>query len=218
MMNKVDALMRNVNKVGRPSEERDNRAKLVAAARVMFVALDYDKVSLRAIANKAEVDSALIRYYFQSKLGLFHTMVKETAAPIVEQLIKAEKLVAENSCESLMAIYYRIMAENPDFPKLMFKIASMSHHHPHLDFQSVFQQTLPLQNIQLFNSMHGKGFFKEGVDPLCAQISFFSLMVFPFLIPELIKQIMGIKITPEFMAKLGEQNASLLQKGLLANG
>jgi len=69
--------MDKTNQVGRPKEDKGNRNKLLVAARTLFVEFDYDKVSLRAIAKKAQVDSALIRYYFQSKLGLFTAYLKK---------------------------------------------------------------------------------------------------------------------------------------------
>ena len=208
--------MKQANKVGRPSESRDNRAKLIAAARQLFVELDYDKVSLRVIANNAQVDSALIRYYFQSKLGLFMAMLKETAAPVTAQLETAEQNITDKSSEMLMLTYYRVMAENPDFPKLIFKIASMVGGSEGATFQKILDQTLCLKDMNIFFAMQEKGLLKEGVDPLCAQISFFSMMVFPFLMPDVIKQVMGIELTPEFMIKLGQQNTQLLQHGCLS--
>lgn len=207
--------MKPVSKVGRPRGYRDNRTKLITAAKQLFVAHDYDKVSLREIAKSAQVDSALIGYYFQSKFGLFMAMLKETAAPITEQLSKSESLVSEQSCGVLMTTYYRVMSENPDFPKLIFKIASMPNTDKTIDFKKILNQILPQKYIKLFTSMHEQGFLQDGVDPLCAQISFFSMMVFPFLIPDVFKQAMGIEISPEFMLKLGQQNANLLRYGCL---
>lgn len=207
--------MKQVSKVGRPIGYRDNRAKLITAAKQLFVAHDYDKVSLREIAKSAQVDSALIGYYFQSKFGLFMAMLKETAAPITDQLSKAESLVSEQSCEVLMTTYYRVMSGNPDFPKLIFKIASMPNTDKTIDFKKILEQILPQKYIKLFSSMQGQGFLQDGVDPVCAQISFFSMMVFPFLIPDVFKQAMGIEISPEFMLKLGKQNANLLRYGCL---
>ena len=45
----------------------------------------YDKVSIRLIAQKAGVNSSLIRYYFGNKEGLFETMLRETLAPMFER-------------------------------------------------------------------------------------------------------------------------------------
>lgn len=203
--------------VGRPSENRDNRNRLIHAARELFVSLDYDKVSLRAIAKLANVDSALIRYYFQSKLGLFQAMLEETAAPVTQQLRASVKQAEANSPEQLMKTYYQVMSENPDFPKLMFRLASMPSEQHHINFQQILKDTLHPNYVNLFALLQAQGVLKEGVDPVCAQVSFFSMMVFPFLMPDIIKQVMGIEINSQFMSQLAQQNALLMQHGYLAN-
>lgn len=203
--------------VGRPSENRDNRNKLIHAARELFVSLDYDKVSLRAIAKLANVDSALIRYYFQSKLGLFQAMLEETAAPVTQQLRASVKQAEANSPEQLMKTYYQVMSENPDFPKLMFRLASMPSEQHHINFQQILKDTLHPNYVNLFALLQTQGVLKERVDPVCAQVSFFSMMVFPFLMPDIIKQVMGIEINSQFMSQLAQQNALLMQHGYLAN-
>ena len=208
--------MNKMNHVGRPTENKGNRDKLLVAARELFVEFDYDKVSLRIIAKKAHVDSALIRYYFQSKLGLFTAMLEETAAPITAQLRSSTQQVNESSSEILMATYYRVMSENPDFPKLIFRMASMPSSDKNIHFQTIIEDILRPKNNKLFSAMQDNGILKEGVDPLCMQISFFSMMVFPFLMPDLIKKAMGIDLTPEFLNKLCQQNTQLLQSGCMS--
>jgi AcrR family transcriptional regulator len=56
---------------------RDERgviaARILSAARASFAAHGYASTSLRAVAREADVDPALIGYYFGSKRGLFET-------------------------------------------------------------------------------------------------------------------------------------------------
>ncbi|TEW52184.1 TetR/AcrR family transcriptional regulator [Psychromonas algicola] len=207
--------MNKINQVGRPTENKGHRDKLLIAARKLFVEYDYDKVSLRMIAKKAQVDSALIGYYFQSKFGLFMEMLKETAAPVSVQLEKAERNITIDSPEILMRTYYQVMSDNPDFPKLMFKIASMPNTDKNASFKDILAQTLRFKNTNIFSSMYEQGLLKEGTDPLCAQMSFFSMMIFPFLMPESIKSAMGIEFNSDFITKLAEQNSKLLLHGCL---
>ncbi|MDU5339613.1 MAG: helix-turn-helix domain-containing protein, partial [Cutibacterium avidum] len=44
----------------------------MAAARALFLAGDYQSVSLRAIAREAGVDTSLVSYYFGSKQALYN--------------------------------------------------------------------------------------------------------------------------------------------------
>ena len=48
------------------------RAAILAAARSLFLAGDFQSVSLRAIAREAEVDTSLVSYYFGSKQSLYN--------------------------------------------------------------------------------------------------------------------------------------------------
>ncbi|MGM0697396.1 MAG: TetR family transcriptional regulator [Actinomycetota bacterium] len=68
---------------GRPRKESgsDARAAITAAASAEFAEKGYDKTSLRGIARRAQVDSALVHHYFESKAGLFAEVVKLPVRP-----------------------------------------------------------------------------------------------------------------------------------------
>ncbi len=92
---------------GRPNIDINARQLLIYHARELFLAMAYDKVSTRMIAQKSGINVAMIRYYFNSKDGLFETMVRETLAPI-QDLIQ-QSMVDKNSDSlfDLMRMYYR---------------------------------------------------------------------------------------------------------------
>jgi len=209
--------MNNEKKIGRPAKNENKQGKLINAAKKLFVEHDYDKVSIRAIALEAEVDSALIRYYFQSKLGLFTAMMQEMTAPISAQIDTLSQSVNSDSASELITTYYRVMSHNPDFPKLIFKIASMPETAKNQALKNILHSVLDPNNMKLFKLMHQKGLLQEGIDPVCMEVSFFSLMVFPFLMPPFLKQALNIDITPEFMAHLALQNSQLLKFGFIKN-
>lgn len=61
---------------GRRAKGEDTKAKVLAAAREEFAERGYDRASLRGIARRAEVDPALVRYWFAGgKAELFATSV-----------------------------------------------------------------------------------------------------------------------------------------------
>lgn len=69
------------------------RADIVAAARTLFTAAAYDRVSMRAIARQAGVDPALVRHYFASKGDLFVEAMRPIAADdaILRRLIDSPR-------------------------------------------------------------------------------------------------------------------------------
>lgn len=66
---------------GRPAGGSDARDRIVRAGRTRFAADGYAGATLRAIAADAEVDVALISYYFGSKQGLFVASLSVAIAP-----------------------------------------------------------------------------------------------------------------------------------------
>jgi AcrR family transcriptional regulator len=73
---------------GRPKGGSDARERIRAAARGRFLAGGYHDASLRSIADEANVDVALVSYYFGSKRELFGAAMALPVNP-------AEMLAAE---------------------------------------------------------------------------------------------------------------------------
>jgi AcrR family transcriptional regulator len=67
--------------------EESSREKLVRSAEHLFAQRGFDGVSVRDIANKAQVNSALIGYYFRGKEGLLAEVYTRHC-----QVLKAERV------------------------------------------------------------------------------------------------------------------------------
>lgn len=63
--------------------------------------------------------------------------------------------------------------------------------------------------------MKKQGLLRDDVNTDCARLSFFSLMIFPFIAPLRLKRKLNIQLTPEFLDTLAEQNGRLLRFGLM---
>ena len=202
---------------GRPLTQMDKRSALIDAARVLFVENDYEKVSVRAIALKADVDASLIRYYFKSKMGLFSEMLKETLAPMINKILQTNKQYEASSPEEILTTYYTLMSQNPDFPKLIYRTANLAPSESNRELQASLFDLFPATRLSIFDQLKQASILRPEVDIMCAKMSFVSLLVFPFLMPNLFKQALGIETSPEFMQKLAKHNASLLRHGLIAD-
>jgi AcrR family transcriptional regulator len=75
-------LMNKARGRGRPrGTSTTTKADILAAARRLFLEHGYDGVTLRAVAGDAQVDVALVSYYFGSKKGLFGAAMALGANP-----------------------------------------------------------------------------------------------------------------------------------------
>ncbi|MCB5362721.1 TetR/AcrR family transcriptional regulator [Pusillimonas sp. CC-YST705] len=60
----------------------ETRDRLIQAATELFCRKGYANTSIREIAQAAQANSALIKYYFRDKEGLFKHVFKEVTAPL----------------------------------------------------------------------------------------------------------------------------------------
>ena len=76
-MNYTLLMAKSVGKrVGRRPGTSGTREAILSAARRRFAELGYDRTTLRAIANEAGVDAALVTHFFGSKQQLFLSVVE----------------------------------------------------------------------------------------------------------------------------------------------
>jgi len=206
-------------KAGRPSGDSDARERLITEARKLFVALPYSKVSTRMIAARADVNVALIRYYFGNKAGLFETMLRETLEPIRAQLQRVISVGDVDSVGDLMRTYYRIMAPSPDLPKLIVRTMMMEPGDlQRRAMERIFSEiAFPAEDL-MFNKMIRAGVLRDDVSPKKARMTFISMMVFPFLAPPALLGIQGIELNEEWLMELADHNVDVLLHGILAQG
>ncbi|MBB1270607.1 TetR/AcrR family transcriptional regulator [Shewanella sp. SR44-3] len=213
--NTVENLPPKKAKVGRPNQDTQSREQLIVAARTLFVERDYAQVSTRELAKMAGTDPALIRYYFGSKEGLFSTMIRETAVPIKQQLRQINRTLETDGPASFMWTYYQVMSAHPHFPRLIFKLASLDQSQTHnQELTKAFNEIISLEDVLFFDKLKSQGLLREDVDSRCAQLSFFAMMVFPFIVPDIFLNKLGVEINPAFLQQLFEQNSKLLAQGL----
>lgn len=205
----------NKGKVGRPRVNGYHREALISSARELFIEQDFDLVSVRKIANNAGADPALIRYYFGSKLGLFIAMMKETMEPVTQVFFRIEDKMDINQPKKLMTLYYQTMAKYPNFPRLVYRLACTSETLKNKELIQVFNELFKPQEMIFFEVLKNHGLLGKDVDAQLARISFISLLVFPFIMPNLLQSKLGIDITPEFLMKMAEHNAALISHGIL---
>mgnify|MGYP000087573624 CR=1 FL=1 len=87
---------------GRPSQPSNTRARILEAARNRFEAEGYTRTSLRSIAREADVDHALVTYYFGSKEGLFRAVTRLALSPAQGFDTVAARVAPEYLAEALL--------------------------------------------------------------------------------------------------------------------
>jgi AcrR family transcriptional regulator len=200
-------------KPGRPKGDPQTRAALVDAARACFLHNAYERVSIRELSRRANVDAAMIRYYFGSKAGLFETMVRETIAPVA-QILKHNLSCELHSPEELMQAYYQMMAANPALPRLIFQVLNNQNDNEAFAVLSgVFREMLSNASGWV-QQLAARRQLNVNLDPQLIRLSFISLMVFPLIAPKVLMQEFGLELTDNWLTKLLNHNRIVMREGL----
>lgn len=133
-------MQETVRNVGRRSGHTQTREAILRAARVLFSEKGIDSTTLRAIAQSANVDPALILHFFESKENLF----AETIWPIYVPLDTLPKVLngkPETTGERL-ASYIIDLLDDPEMGKLAIGLVRASVHDPNSPLLRQFEHRI----------------------------------------------------------------------------
>lgn len=201
---------------GRPPQSIQVREDLIHHARLLFIAQPYEKVSLRKVALNAEVNMAMIRYYFNNKAGLFETMLRETLSPMHKVMAEASSGKGENIMLLVMTNFYRVMSKHKDFPRLISRCMQLSKEAPpRVIVEKIMLEHMPLVQGKIKTELDSDGVLQQGASAQFSYFSLLNLMVFPFVAPPEMLKLHGITIDDDFLSNLLEHNIRLLKQGII---
>jgi TetR/AcrR family transcriptional regulator len=166
--------------------------KIIAAAEEVFIEQGYDGARMQQIADKAEINKAMLHYYFRSKDLLFEKIFEEKVKTIFPQMgeqLKDIESFTERVC-CFIEHYYSVLVRYPYLP--LFVI-------------STFNKKENTRFIHKLPSAFVKDFFFESffqdlysgkireVNPLQFAQSVLGMCVFPFLARPAMKELVGMK-------------------------
>ncbi|WP_080779733.1 TetR/AcrR family transcriptional regulator [Chryseobacterium phocaeense] len=156
--------------------------KIKEAARIVFYRKGFAATRTRDIAEEAEINLALLNYYFRSKQKLFEIIMIETLSGFVRNMITVlndEKTNLDDKVSEIATRYIDLITEEPEIPTF---IVSEIRSNP-----ALLLNKLPIREV-LMNSVFFKqhqqavaeGKIKEP-NPLHFLMNLMGLIVFPFI-------------------------------------
>ena len=138
------------------STKPDKKDQILAAAEKLFALHGYDSASVRDICQEADVNVAMVNYYFGSKEGLFREMVAQKATFMRGKL---EALVASRNLSSMekmdIAIEHQVNRMFDHKPFTMCVIREMSKSNG--DSLRKIMSDIFLPNMKLLRSIINQG-------------------------------------------------------------
>lgn len=201
--------MQNKRSVGRPRGEatEDVRGNILDAAREQFLALGFDRASLRDIASEAGVSKGMIAYYFGTKERLYEAALTDVLAPLLEDLKRLRVDTSSDPTADIFRVYYRLFSRYPELAALMLSTL--------MDRNSPFREFLLNNYIRPgFSHLLQAGESRSTSDePYAAKerlVSVFSLAVTPVALRPVFEDAFGVGMDQAFYERLAERHASLM--------
>lgn len=188
-----------------PNIDLSTENKIKEAARKLFTAKGYSAVTTRDIAEEANINVALLNYYFRSKEKLFQLIMEES---IQQFMMGIAHLFGQNETDLHVKItrltegYIDMLLQFPDLPT--FILAEMSRNpmqftekmHGRIEptRQEFIQQIEEKMKKGEFQKMHIVHFFAN----------LMGLIVFPFAAAPMLKRISGLS-QEEYLSLMAER-------------
>jgi len=191
------------------------RERLLNAALDSFLSDDYHKVTTRLIAEKANANVSMIRYYFGNKEGLYEAMISNTLTPLLN-VLDSHMLDSAEGFKDFLQLYYQTMSEKPEFPKLILKVLALNQGPGRRFIQQLLERGRT-RSIRKMEDLKSAGQVISSLDSDIVRMAFVSLAMMPMLLKEVFEVQMGRSMDSEFLEKLAAFNGHLFSAGLAPN-
>ena len=176
-------------------DKTNKKEAILNSARALFIEKGYQSTSVRDIAKKADVNLALVNYYFSSKEDLFDLIFDNIVLQVLNGMkfeISADNSACEN-IEHAVNTYTETLIKNPELTSFIFqeiiknserlnsRIAKMQNTN---NFIKVF--------IDSLNRDIEKGIIRKIDNPEIIILNIVSLCAFPFISKPIVKHVMKI--------------------------
>jgi len=112
--------MKNTPARGRPinqDKQQQQKEKLLTAAFQLMAQKTYKSITIRELADHAQVNSAMVAYYFVNKEGLFIALLDQMAE---RHFVNMQKVFqAQNPIKSFIFTMIKALSENSSFARLV---------------------------------------------------------------------------------------------------
>jgi AcrR family transcriptional regulator len=196
------------------------RAALLAAARKLFSERGFHEVGTREIARAADVNPAMIHYYFGDKEGLYRAMLEAVFDHLVGRVrqVVASSSGGTSPIIEILELYADALVHDPWIPRLMIREV-LSDGAP---FREEFiERFAGPASVLVPSVMHGEqeaGHIRTDLDPRLATLSLMGMILFPFLAFPVASRVFGFELNDDFRRRFIAHTTNLFFEGAAPTG
>lgn len=203
---------------GRPRAQRDSnvRQRLLIVATELVANEGLAQVSARRIAEQAQVNPAMVHYYFGNRDGLLEAMLEHALAPLFSALAEWEQETARGtpSIGGLIQAFLNVIAANHWLPALIVREV-LGRAGP---FRQRFVEQFAARGrslvVKLISDMQQRGELRANADPALSALSLLSMIMFPFIALPVSSRLYGVNLEDDFLQRQAIHIEQLFLHGL----
>lgn len=166
--------------------------RILASAKKIFYLKGLDGARMQEIADEAEINKAMLHYYFRNKEALFDAVfaeAMENVLPQISELLNLQMPLIEK-ISYFTDKYINLLSENPLIPAFIIKEIN---NNPDKFFKIFNDRIKPKPDvfIKQIKSAVRDGVIKP-LDPVQLFLNMISLCIFPFLARPMIMNVFGM--------------------------
>ncbi len=193
------------------TKETEVKDRILDVSRKLFVEKGYTGTSIRDIATEAEVNVAMVNYYFKSKHDLFEMIFEESVNILINKIfgIIRSDLPFYDLLNTWVDSYYDMLSKNSQLP--IFVLNEIHQNPGHLlEFINRRNPSMLFGVLQnRINKEIEKGTIKE-IPVMNLLLSILSLSIFPFVLGGILTLVTGEK-SEEYYAALEKHKKFAVQ-------
>ena len=159
------------------NKELSTEEKIIDAARKLFTQKGFSATRTRDIAEEADINLALLNYYFRSKQNLFQIIIEEkfdVLFGVINPVLSNSEISIEEKIETLVTNYTNLLLENED---LAFFVLSEMKTNKFI-LKKVKQNAKMLSQPIIENQLKERGFTISSINFI---MNIVSMTMFPFI-------------------------------------
>jgi AcrR family transcriptional regulator len=175
-------------------KDSNTEEKILSAARQVFIEKGLAGARMQDIADRAEINKAMLHYYFKNKEILFEVIFREAAGklfPHFEKLMESD-LNFFDKIRSIVSSYIEMIIQNPYLP--LFVMNEMNKN-PQIGLKNFFEAQKPgfVKKFRESIEESVKNGLIQPINPIHLIMNMFSMCAFPFIAKPMISMLTGIE-------------------------
>lgn len=186
-------------------KQKDTEQLILCAARKVFIEKGLDGARMQEIADEADINKALLHYYFRSKEKLFEMIFQEELGkffPKMVSLMSSPELGLEDKIRAFIENYTSVFLKNPFLPSFILREL---HRDPENLKQFFVKSGFDLNNVRFIINGLSNQLGISYDEARHFMINMVSLCIFPFAGRPLIEKILFSEDKEEYNRFLNER-------------